>query len=404
MAEPKKGETAGSIRVALVVTGCIAAYKAVEVLRGLQKHGCDVRVVMTEHATQFVGPITFEALSSHEVVTDLFAASSPIPHIDLTDWAELVLVVPATANFLAKMASGIADDAASTTVLAAGCPVLVAPAMNVRMWNNAQTKANVDILGSCGIDMVMPASGRLACGSTGEGKLAPVDQIVDAAVELVRPEPDLSGRTLLVTAGPTYEAIDPVRYLANASSGKMGYAIAASAARHGARVILVSGPTALPRPEGVEVVDVTSAAQMLEASRTAFASADCAILAAAVADYTPAHPADHKLKKDSEPIGSLELVKTADILKTLSSGKGGRVVIGFAAETGDVLAKARRKLEGKGCDLIVANDVSRPDSTFGSDTDAVTFVSAEAAEELPLLPKRMVAEKIIARAAELLEA
>jgi phosphopantothenoylcysteine decarboxylase/phosphopantothenate--cysteine ligase len=402
MQDEGKGSRQG--RVLVVVTGCIAAYKAAEVLRGLQKADCDVRVAMTEHATEFVGPITFEALSGHPVVTDLFRASTPIPHIELTDWAELVCVVPATANFLAKMAAGIADDAASTTVLAAGCPVLVAPAMNVRMWSNPQTQANLDILRSSGVDVVMPVAGRLACGAEGEGKLASVEQVVAAALETLRPEPDLSGRAFLVTAGPTHEAIDPVRFLANASSGKMGYAIAAAAARHGARVVLVSGPTALACPPGVDRVDVTSAAEMLEASKAAFASADCAILAAAVADYTPAHPADHKLKKDAEPLGSIELVQTADILRTLSAEKGGRVVIGFAAETGDAVAKAQAKLARKGCDLIVANDVSREDSAFGSDTDAVTFVSIEGVEPLPTLAKQQVAERLIARAAALLEA
>ena len=391
-------------RVALFVSGGIAAYKACEVLRGLQKQGCEVRVAMTRHATELVGPKTFEALSGHHVTLDLFCDErSPIPHIELAEWADLALVCPATANVIAKMAHGIADDAVSTTLLACSCPVVVAPAMNVHMWENLATVANVETLKNRNYLLVGPENGRLACGESGIGKLAPVDQIVSATLYRLRARGDLSGKRVVITAGPTHEPVDPVRYLSNASSGKMGYAIAAAAAAHGAHVTLVSGPVSLSEPAGVGVVHVTTAAQMLEATQDAFATADAAILAAAVSDYRPEQAADHKLKKAAEPLDKISLAENPDILATLSQSRGDRVVIGFAAETNDVLENARKKLASKGCDLIVANDVSRADSTFGSDTNRVTLVSPHDEVELDCLPKEEVAEAIIERLHEMLE-
>ena len=427
-------------RVLVGVTGGIAAYKACEVLRGLQRAGCDVRVCMTADACQFVGPTTFAALSGHPVVTGLYDdPQTAIPHIELAGWADAAVVVPATANVLAKMACGIADDALTSTLLALACPTLVAPAMNVHMWRHPATQANVATLRARGVTVVEPACGRLACGDVGEGKLAEVDDIVAAVLGALgagaagsdgpaggetgggaplaaplagggetgtaaAPAGDLRGLALLVNAGPTHEAVDPVRYIANASTGKMGFAIAAEAARRGARVTLVAGPCVLPTPEGVRRVDVVSAAQMRDACAAAFVGADAAVLSAAVADYTPAHPADHKLKKAAEPLERIELVRTADILAELSAAKGPRVVVGFAAETNDLLANAQAKLERKGCDLVVANDVSRTDSTFGADTSRVALVSAAGVEQHETLPLPQVAALICDRVRDLVAA
>lgn len=388
--------------VLLAVCGGIAAYKACEVLRGLQRAGCEVRVTMTEDATRFVGAATFEALSGAPVATSLYGhPSSPIPHIELSEWADVAVVVPATANVLAKMAAGIADDCLTTTLLACACPVLVAPGMNVRMWRNPATQANASTLRGRGVALVGPDSGRLACGDVGEGKLASVDDVVSAALALLGPH-DLAGTRVLVDAGPTHEAIDPVRYIANRSTGKMGYAIAAAAARRGAEVTLVSGPTSLATPAGARRVDVESAAQMHRAMLEAFADADVAICSAAVADYAPAAPADHKLKKSREHLDAIELAETADILADLCAVKGGRVVVGFAAETDDLVAHAREKLARKGADLIVANDVSRPESTFGADTNRVALVGAGGVEQLDTMPLPAVADAILDRVVAML--
>jgi len=391
--------------VLLAVPGGIAAYKACEVVRELQKADCDVRVVMTADAERFVGATTFEALSKHPVADDLYAFSeSPIPHIFLADWANLVLVVPATGNVMAKMVAGIADDCLSTTLLAAHCPVLVAAAMNVHMWRNPATQANVRTLVSRGVDFVMPETGMLACGDIGEGKLASVETIASAALGILDGRShDLAGRSIVVTAGPTHEAIDPVRYIANASTGKMGYAIAARAAARGARVTLVSGPTSLQTPVGVRLVSVVSAAQMYDATTVAFGEADAAICAAAVADYTPANPADHKLKKAEERLTSIELVETRDILAALCSSRAAnQVVVGFAAETDDLIANARRKLACKGADLIVANDVSRADSTFGAETDRIALVTVAGVDQRETLPLADVAGVVLDATRDLL--
>ena len=385
----------GRGRVLLAVCGGIAAYKACEVLRGLQRAGCEVRVTMTEDATRFVGAATFEALSGAPVATSLSEYPGPAtPPIALPGWAYAAVVVPATANVLAKMASGIADDCLTTTLLACACPVLVAPGMNVHMWRNVAMQANVSTLRERGVRFAGPDSGRLACGEVGEGKLADVGEIVAAALALLVPR-DLAGLRVLVNAGPTHEAIDPVRYIATRSTGKMGYAIAEAAARRGAEVTLVSGPTLLPTPAGVRRVDVESAAQMHDAMLPEFAAADAAICSAAVADYAPAAPADHKLKKSREHLDAIALTETADILADLCAAKGERTVVGFAAETDDLLAHAREKLAHKGADLIVANDVSRPESTFGADTNRVALVSADGVEQLETMPLADVANAIL---------
>ncbi len=392
--------------VLVCVSGGIAAYKACELVRSLQKAGCAVRVAMTKAACEFVGPITFEALTHEKVLVDLFEENDdPIAHITFSDWADVAVVCPATGNVMAKMVAGIADDALTATLLACDCPVLVAPAMNVRMWKNAATQANVQVLRDRGVHVVMPDTGLLACGDIGEGKLAPVEDIANAVLQVAkgasRPQ-DLAGKTIVINAGPTREAIDPVRFIANASTGKMGYAIATEALARGAKVRLVSGPVSIEAPAGAEVIPVVSAAQMLEASLEAFEGADAAICTAAVADYTPKRKADHKLKKSVERLDIIELVETEDILAALSARKGERVVIGFAAETNDLIAYAQAKLARKGCDLIVANDVSRKDSTFGADTSKISFVSADGVEELETMPLPEVAHAIIDRLAHLL--
>lgn len=392
--------------VLVCVSGGIAAYKACELVRSLQKAGCAVRVAMTKAACEFVGPITFEALTHEKVLVDLFEENDdPIAHITFSDWADVAVVCPATGNVMAKMVAGIADDALTATLLACDCPVLVAPAMNVRMWKNAATQANVQVLRDRGVHVVMPDTGLLACGDIGEGKLAPVEDIAKAVLQVAkgasRPQ-DLAGKTIVINAGPTREAIDPVRFIANASTGKMGYAIATEALARGAKVRLVSGPVSIEAPAGAEVIPVVSAAQMLEASLEAFEGADAAICTAAVADYTPKRKADHKLKKSVERLDIIELVETEDILAALSARKGERVVIGFAAETNDLIAYAQAKLARKGCDLIVANDVSRKDSTFGADTSKISFVSADGVEELETMPLPEVARAIIDRLAHLL--
>lgn len=385
--------------VLLLVCGGIAAYKACEVLRGLQKAGHEVRVAMTEDARRFVGEATFEALTRHAVACGLYGyPESAIPHIDLAEWADLALVVPATANVMAKMAAGIADEVVSTTLLACPCPVLVAPGMNVHMWQSPATQANLMLLQERGVRFVLPVEGRLACGDVGQGKLADVEDIVLAALALLEekaPEQDLVCTRLVITAGPTHEAIDPVRYIANSSTGKMGYAIARAAVARGASVTLVSGPTSLPTPDGVARVDVVSAAQMRDAAVEAFADADAAICTAAVADYTPAHPADHKLKKSREHLDSIELIETSDILAELCASKGSRVVVGFAAETNDLIENAQAKLAKKEADLIVANDVSRADSTFGADTSRIALVSAAGVDQRETEPLPQVANAIL---------
>lgn len=384
--------------VLLGVTGCIAAYKSCEVVRLLQKRGARVKVFMTEHAAQFVGPVTFRALTHEEVAIELFDhPSDPIHHISLAQEPDLVLIAPATANVIAKMAAGIADDLMSTTLLATKKPILLAPGMNTGMWTATATQANVDTLKARGVGFIGPDSGYLACGDVAVGRMSEPAAIVDAVAQKLVQKQDLAGKTIVVTAGPTHEPIDPVRYIANRSTGKMGIALAAAAQARGAQVKLVLGPTSEGLPAGVEFLRVETAQQMLEAAETAFAHADVAICAAAVADYTPKIKANHKLKKTVDPLDRIELVETVDILATLSREKNGRKVVGFAAETDSVLDYAQEKLLRKGCDAIVANDVSRDDSGFGADTNKVWWVTPAGTEELALMPKRALADALLDR-------
>ncbi len=385
--------------VLVCVTGCIAAYKSCEIVRLLQKAGVRVKVCMTAHATAFVGPATFRALTHEEVAIDLFDnPSDPIHHISLAKEPDVVLVAPATANMIAKMAHGLADDLMSTTLLATDAPIVVAPAMNVGMWTARATRENVATLAARGCEIVYPATGYLACGDTGQGKLAEVEAIVGQTLDVLGRSDALAGEHVLVTAGGTREPIDPVRYIGNRSSGKMGYALARAARDMGARVTLVSAPTALRAPEGVCVVNVESAAEMHREVERAFDDATMLICAAAVADYAPVSVASEKLSKADGELTSVPLTKTRDILADMSSKKEGRVVIGFAAETNDLARRATEKLARKGCDAIVANDVSRPESTFGSDTDTVLWVTGEGAEDIPCMDKQELAYELLKRA------
>lgn len=384
--------------VLLCVTGCIAAYKSCEILRLLQKAGYRVKVLMTEHATQFVGPTTFRALTHEKVAIGLFDdPEDPIHHISLAQEADVVLVAPATANCIAKMAHGIADDLMSTTLLATKAPILIAPAMNSGMWSAAATQENVEVLKGRGVHFVQPDSGYLACGDIGSGRLPTPKAIADATCSLLQGSTDLVGEHVLITAGPTHEPIDPVRYIANRSSGKMGLELARAARDRGANVTLIAGPIELPIPAGIETIHVQTASQMYNAAVKAFGRSTIAILAAAVADYTPSAPSDHKLKKAVDPIDSIPLIQTQDILAKLSSNKEDRIVIGFAAETNDVVDYAVAKLKRKGCDAIVANDVSRSDAGFGSSNNRAWWVTSSTVDDLGLLEKRALADEILSR-------
>jgi phosphopantothenoylcysteine decarboxylase/phosphopantothenate--cysteine ligase len=383
-------------RVVLGVTGGIACYKACEVVRLLVQAGAQVRVVMTAGAQQFVTPLTLQTLSGHPVATDTFdlGQESEIGHIRLADEADVVLIAPATANALAKMAHGIADDLLGTVLLATRAPVVVAPAMNVNMWEHPATRDNMERLRARGVHVVGPASGMLACGWDGAGRLAEPAEIVEAVRVALTPQ-DLAGEHVLVSAGPTREAIDPVRYLSNHSSGKMGFAIARVARRRGAAVTLVAGPTALTPPPGVTCVRVESAREMAEALDAAWARATVLVMAAAVADYTVAKPASQKMKKADAAL-TLPLARTRDILTSLAARKGRRIVVGFAAETQNLAAEAQRKLRTKNLDLIVANDVTVPGAGFGSDTNVVRLFDASGADvALPVLAKEDVAARIL---------
>lgn len=384
--------------VLLCVTGCIAAYKSCEILRLLQKAGYRVKVLMTEHATQFVGPTTFRALTHEKVAIGLFDdPEDPIHHISLAQEADVVLVAPATANCIAKMAHGIADDLMSTTLLATKAPILIAPAMNSGMWSAAATQENVEVLKGRGAHFVQPDSGYLACGDIGSGRLPTPEAIADATCSLLQGSTDLVGEHVLITAGPTHEPIDPVRYIANRSSGKMGLELARAARDRGANVTLIAGPIELPIPAGIETIHVQTASQMYNAAVKAFGRSTIAILAAAVADYTPSAPSDHKLKKAVDPINSIPLIQTQDILAELSSNKKDRIVVGFAAETNDVVDYAVAKLKRKGCDAIVANDVSRSDAGFGSSNNRAWWVTSSTVDDLGLLEKRALADEILSR-------
>jgi phosphopantothenoylcysteine decarboxylase / phosphopantothenate---cysteine ligase len=389
--------------VVLGVTGCIGAYKACEVLRELQKRDVDVRVVMTAHATRFVSAMTFEALSRHPVFVDGFelGEQSDIQHISLASSADLLLVAPATGNMLGKFANGIADDALSTLYLATTAPVLVAPAMNVEMFRHPAVLENMRRLRERGVGVVEPGSGYLACGWLGKGRLAEVPDIVYAALRVLQRRTDMKGETVVVTAGPTVEDIDPVRFVSNRSSGRMGYAMAEAARDRGAQVVLVSGPTSLPVPVGIEHLPVRSAQEMLTAVSARFETATILAMASAVSDYRPEAPARSKIKKSDGPI-RLDLVRTPDVVATLAARKGDRLFVGFAAETEDVLGSARRKLKAKSLDLILANDVSRTDAGFAVETNAGILVDRTGREEeIALTTKREMADRIWDRALEL---
>ncbi len=388
--------------IALGVTGGIGAYKAVEVARGLQNAGHDVVAVMTEHATQFVGPLTFEAITSRRVITGQFepGANADIEHIALASSIELLLVAPATANIIGKFANGIADDFLSTLYLATRAPVLLAPAMNTNMWEHGAVQRNLQVLTARGVGIVEPGEGFLACGWTGKGRLAEPADIVAAAERILRPAQTLRGATVVVSAGPTYEDIDPVRYVGNRSSGRMGYAVAAEAARRGATVTLVSGPTAIEVPSGVEVVRVRAAAGMRDAVVSRAAAADIVVMAAAVADYAPVRTPEKITKDGGELV--LRMARTPDILSELGERRargelGQALLVGFAAETSDVVARAREKRRRKQVDLIVANDVSQADRGFDVDQNAVTLVTAEDEQDVTLRSKAEVARAILDR-------
>lgn len=389
-------------RILLAITGGIAAYKAPELLRALRRMGHEVRCMVTPEAERFVSSLVLQTLSGRSVRRDLFdpGEEGEIDHIGLADWAELVLVAPATANLLAKMAHGLADDLVSTVLLATRAPVVVAPAMNVNMWSHPATRTNCAILQSRGVEFVGPEAGELACGWEGLGRMSDPATIVEAVVARLTPK-SLAGERVLVTAGGTSEPIDRVRTITNRSSGKMGFAIAAEAARRGAEVVLVAGPSRLATPWGVRRVDVTSALAMREAVLAELEPASIVIKAAAVADFRPAFAAEGKLKKEDLPEGgslTLELVQNPDILAEIARRKGDRIVVGFAAESRDVVAAAQRKLARKGCDLIVANDISRADAGFDVDQNAVLFVWPDRqVEELPLLDKTGVAAQLLDR-------
>jgi phosphopantothenoylcysteine decarboxylase / phosphopantothenate---cysteine ligase len=389
------------MKIALGITGGIAAYKAAEIVRLVQDRGIGVQVVMTRAAQEFVRPLTFAALSGEKVITGMFAAGeehepnldSAIEHIAVAQSIDALLVAPATADVLAHFAQGIATDFLTTLYLATTAPVVVAPAMNVNMWNHPATQANLEILRKRGVRIVEPGSGYLACGMTGPGRLAENDAIVSALLEVLGSAEDLAGETVLITAGPTREKIDPVRYLTNRSSGRMGYALAEAASRRGARVLLVSGPTALTPPASAELTRVESTEQMRDAVLNLLPQATIVIKTAAVCDYRPKSTAGQKMKRKG-PM-TLELEPTPDILKDISLKKGTQILVGFAAETENVLENARQKLVSKNLDAIVVNDVSREGVGFDTDRNAVTIITRDDVVEVPETTKWEVAQRVL---------
>jgi phosphopantothenoylcysteine decarboxylase/phosphopantothenate--cysteine ligase len=387
------------MKIALGVTGGIAAYKAAEIVRGLQDRGVQVQVIMTRAAQEFVRPLTFAALSGENVITDMFAGTesnldSAVEHIAVAQSIDALLVAPATADTLAKFANGIANDFLSTLYLATTAPVIVAPAMNVNMWEHEATRKNLETLRQRGVTIVEPGSGYLACGMVGAGRLAEPEAIIEATLERLGVSQDLKGETVLVTAGPTHEPIDPVRYLGNRSSGKMGYALAEAAIRRGAKVILVSGPTALKPPAVAEFVPIETAQQMREAVMERFPDATIVIKAAAVADYRAKETATQKIKREKSM--TLELEPNPDILAELGATKFEKhILVGFAAETENVLENARKKLAKKRIDMIVVNDVSKKEIGFNSERNAVTIVTADELANVSEAPKIEIAQRIL---------
>ncbi len=409
-------------RIGLGVTGGIAAYKAVEVLRLLQKSGCDVAVAMTRHATEFVQPLTFRALTDQYVIVDDYdrANPDPIAHINFSQNIDLLLIVPATANIIGKFANGVADDFLSSTYLATTAPVMVAPAMNTTMWGQPATQRNVAQLKRDGVHFVEPVAGELACKTVGTGKLEDVENIVRQALSLLKTRDkrqetgavseakypvsglsshvsDLSGESILITVGGTREAIDPVRFISNHSSGKMGFAVAEAAAARGAKVTVIAGVTTIEPPANVTVIKAVSASEMHAAVVKELPSATVFVGAAAVADYAPANAAEGKIKKDGRDFMVLELKKTPDILSEVSKNRHkGMLVVGFAAETSDVVGYARSKMEKKGLDMVVANDITKAGAGFNTDTNIATILNKSGGEvELPLMSKREMADKIL---------
>jgi len=385
--------------VALGVCGGIAAYKAVEVLRGLQKAGCNVRVAMTKRACEFVQPLTFRALSGHHVVVDDYAPDNPDPiaHITFSQTVDLLIVAPATANIIAKFANGVADDFLSSTYLACTAPVLIAPAMNTTMLEHPATQRNIERLRADGVHFVAPDAGEMACGTIGPGRLSEPDRIVAAALEILNASKsnDLSGERLLITVGATREEIDPVRFISNRSSGKMGFALAEAALKRGADVTVVAGVTTAIAPSGVRIVNALSAEEMSQAVARESESASVFIGAAAIADYRPVQRAEQKIKKSNDSI-TLTLERTPDVLSQVAASRtNGMLVIGFAAETENVVENAKEKLRTKKLDAIVANDVTRPDSGFDSATNAITIITRDDDIAFPVLTKREAADRIL---------
>ncbi len=386
------------------ITGGIAAYKVPDLISKLVKAGADVHVIMTESAKNFITPLTLRTVSRNPVTSGMFDAPGEweVQHISLADRADLVLIAPATANIIGKVSAGIADDMLSTTIMATRAPVVFAPAMNVNMYENPLVQANIEKLKSYGYRFIEPATGPLACGYEGRGRLPEVSQIFETLCSLIKTVSDLSGRTVLVTAGPTREYIDPVRFLSNGSSGKMGYAIAEAARDRGGRVILVSGPVNIPVPAGVNYVPVISAREMFDAVEKYFAESDIIIKTAAVADYQPKEKLESKLKKGPGDM-NLELERTPDILQYLGERKGNRVLIGFAAETENLVQNASVKVKAKNLDFIVANDITLPGAGFGADTNIVKILYRDGrVEELDKLDKKEIAHRILDRVVNLL--
>ncbi len=395
------------MRVALGVCGGVAAYKAAELVRRLQQDQLDVQVVMTRSAQEFITPLTFAALTGQKVITDLFGGDSPaniesaIEHIAVAQRIDALVIAPVTANVLAKLARGIADDFLTTLYLATTAPVIVAPAMNVNMWDHAATQENVDMLRARGVHVVPPEEGYLACGMTGAGRLAGVEAIAHTVAQVLGIRHDFAGQTVLVTAGPTCEDVDPVRYFTNRSSGRMGYAIADAALRRGARVVLVAGPTALDAPDGVKRISVRSTEEMHRAVLSRLPEATIVIMAAAVSDYLLASPSPVKIKRGPSRL-TIELEPTPDILADVSRLKGGRIVVGFAAETDHLAEHARQKLASKSADLIVANDVTAEGAGFDYETNIVTMFTRDGDEvSLPRMSKLDVAQRVLDQILEL---
>jgi len=392
----RTGPTLVGTRIVLGITGSIAAYKAVSLLRSLIREGATVDVVMTRSATKFVTPLTFEVLSGRTVTTDLFQARQEMKHLSLPEQADAIVIAPATANFLAKAALGLGDDVLSTMLLTAQCPLMIAPAMDGGMWSHPIVNEHVRSLRARGVVIVDPEDGPLASGRVGQGRLAEEARILKAIQSALFPVRDWLGHRILVSAGPTQEPIDPVRFISNRSSGKMGYALAEAARKRGAQVTLVTGPTSIPLPQGIDVVQVETAEEMMKALSTRLSWSTAVIMAAAVADFRPKNAASQKLKKQGKKESTLDLERTTDILSALSAQRTHQLIIGFAAETNDVLAHAQAKLKEKGLDLIVANDVTKAGSGFGSDHNAVTLIDRDGhTTDLPLMTKREVADKVL---------